>query len=269
MAFLLIRNTRSQTQDWIDKEPLAKICNVHQLVHAIQTATPSSVARKAKETKEAKAEANKKTKAAQQVEKKKAAGLAKKQATAAAPAAASPFPAKPRVDPILIDDDVPSSSVADAVRARIAALAAQEAEEAALLEKLEAAEKAAMERAAMKKDLLKRIEMAEQSEPKDEPTLQPTALPTPRTPAVQHPAAMPNYLQYRPPSQPGPSSYVPMMPAPHAYTLPPTPDSERAICKNIRVLQAARAEDGVTGLASQIAGLQYELETKRRDRKRS
>eukprot|EP00965_Chrysotila_dentata_P001949 63827-Pleurochrysis_carterae.AAC.1 len=36
---------------------------------------------------------------------------------------------------------------------------------------------------------------------------------------------------------------------------PPTPDSERAIGRQIRILQAARAEDGVTGLGGQIAGL--------------
>eukprot|EP00965_Chrysotila_dentata_P072133 2383747-Pleurochrysis_carterae.AAC.1 len=54
----------------------------------------------------------------------------------------------------------------------------------------------------------------------------------------------------------------------HGSALPVTPDSERSISKTTRILRAERAEDGAEGLGGQIAGLEFELETKRRICKR-
>eukprot|EP00965_Chrysotila_dentata_P259351 6213534-Pleurochrysis_carterae.AAC.3 len=51
-------------------------------------------------------------------------------------------------------------------------------------------------------------------------------------------------------------------------TLPPTPDSERALVKHMRMLRAQQVENGIPDLSGQVAGLQFELEAKRKDRKR-
>eukprot|EP00965_Chrysotila_dentata_P239295 6203013-Pleurochrysis_carterae.AAC.1 len=47
-----------------------------------------------------------------------------------------------------------------------------------------------------------------------------------------------------------------------------TPDSERALARHIAILQASQVEDGVPGLSGKIAGLKYDLDVKRKDRKR-
>eukprot|EP00965_Chrysotila_dentata_P198164 6178624-Pleurochrysis_carterae.AAC.6 len=105
------------------------------------------------------------------------------------------------------------------------------------------------------------------------PPSQPQTLPTPalppQLPSQLYSSQFPAHAFYQHAAMPC-VSYGAVTPtaARVSLMLPATPDSECALAKTIRVLQAQRAEDGVTGLGRQIAGIQFELETKRRDRKR-
>eukprot|EP00965_Chrysotila_dentata_P049194 1631587-Pleurochrysis_carterae.AAC.8 len=48
-----------------------------------------------------------------------------------------------------------------------------------------------------------------------------------------------------------------------------TPESERALIRPIRILQAQQHDEGVIGLSGRIAGLTYDLQRKHKDRMRS
>eukprot|EP00965_Chrysotila_dentata_P204286 6182242-Pleurochrysis_carterae.AAC.1 len=51
-------------------------------------------------------------------------------------------------------------------------------------------------------------------------------------------------------------------------TSPVTPDDERSLAKNIRMLNAAQMIEATAARAMQISGLEFELESRRKDRKR-
>eukprot|EP00965_Chrysotila_dentata_P241619 6204387-Pleurochrysis_carterae.AAC.1 len=246
-------------------------------MHAVQSGTPTWIAAKAKAEKDAKLEASKKAKAATQLEQKKK--KAKQHAPAPAPAAPQPasYPIPPpgvngvttNTHPIDLDGPPQPASRIDAIRVRLAELKRQAEEEKALLEQLVAEEHAASERAAHVDELRRRLMEGKKHEVKPalhdavplsflppQAPLPTTLLPAPAVsdgnmpaaPLATHHAAWPQHVQ--------------------RHRMPPTPDAERALMKTIRVLQAQRAEDGVAGLGGQLAGLQFELETMRRDRKR-
>eukprot|EP00965_Chrysotila_dentata_P062297 2064274-Pleurochrysis_carterae.AAC.2 len=119
---------------WSDKQPLAHMNNVsHLMVQAVQSVTPSTVAKKEKQLKQAKAEA---------ASRSKAEAAAKKKATVvtARPAACKgtnidPPPKDVDVEPPLASAPAPASSeTANEMRQQLVLLKRQEAEDIELLQ---------------------------------------------------------------------------------------------------------------------------------------